>query len=434
MFEAYELRPKLGKRETRARVPGLREELLRLQFELRERDFPVILLVEGDDRIGCVDVLQSLHEWLDVRLLEGHAYGSPSDEETARPFFWRYWRAVPPAGRIGVFHRSWAIETLREYLLDEIGESAFERRLRHIRALEEALTDDGALLVKFWLHAPPDVLEKRLRAAKKGKKHGWRVTERDELVYENYDRALAAAERLIRRTDTGHAPWRIVEGTDERYRNVAVAEKLVTALRGALERAAPPSPSSATLPAIEGGRTVLESIDLSKRLERDEYEKDLDRLQARLAKLSNKAQRKGVASVLVFEGWDAGGKGGAIRRVGAALDPTAFHVCQISAPTEEERARHYLWRFWRHVPRDGHVTVFDRSWYGRVLVERVEGFASDAEWRRAYAEINDFEEQLSAHGIAISKFWLHIDPDEQLRRFQEREKTPFKMYKLTDED
>ena len=178
----------------------------------------------------------------------------------------------------------------------------------------------------------------------------------------------------------------------------------------------------------------LANVDLSTRLSPESYERKLPRLQGELRELARLAYEHGRPAVLVFEGWDAAGKGGSIRRMTEALDARQFRVVPVAAPTDEERAHHYLWRFWRHVPRDGRITVFDRSWYGRVLVERVEGFAAEAEWRRAYDEINEFELQLVSHGTALVKFWLHLSPEEQLRRFSEREVVPWKQHKLTGED
>ncbi len=164
------------------------------------------------------------------------------------------------------------------------------------------------------------------------------------------------------------------------------------------------------------------------------YEKKLRRYQETLARLTRKSGKHGLSAVLAFEGWDAAGKGGVIRRLTKPLDSARYRVIPIAAPTEEERAHHYLWRFWRRLPRAGHWTIFDRSWYGRVLVERLEGFATEEEWRRAYAEINEFEEMLVRRGVLLLKFWIHISPEEQLRRFKAREKVPFKKYKITAED
>jgi polyphosphate kinase 2 (PPK2 family) len=227
-----------------------------------------------------------------------------------------------------------------------------------------------------------------------------------------------------------------VESSDERYRNLTVAEILHAELSRRLEMKsdAAPAPKHDNNETVRNALTILDKVDLTTKLPKDEYQKSLKKLQTNLNGLSREARREGVSTVLVFEGWDAAGKGGIVRRLTAAIDASLYRIIPVAAPTEEERAHQYLWRFWRHLPRAGQFTIFDRSWYGRVLVERVEGFATEAEWRRAYAEINDFEEQLSEHGIVLLKFWLHIDKDEQLRRFQAREETPFKKYKITEED
>jgi polyphosphate kinase 2 (PPK2 family) len=180
----------------------------------------------------------------------------------------------------------------------------------------------------------------------------------------------------------------------------------------------------------------LENIDLTLSLDRDEYKKQLKECQVELHKRARKLYEARRPLIVVAEGWDAAGKGGAIRRVTEKLDPRAYRVFAIAAPTDEELARHYLWRFWRRLlpPREKQIQIFDRSWYGRVLVERVEGFATHEEWGRAYREINDFERQLVDADAFIVKLWFHVSPDEQLRRFEARQRTPYKQWKLTDED
>jgi polyphosphate kinase 2 (PPK2 family) len=242
----------------------------------------------------------------------------------------------------------------------------------------------------------------------------------------------------VEETSTGAAPWQIVESTEARYRNLRVAEAALKALEERLERddrAEGKVRPKGRRPVRKRARTILDTVDLNKKpLPHGKYRSQLDRHQAQLSRLTRKAHEKGVSSVLVFEGWDAAGKGGVIRRITAAMNPENYHVIPVAAPTEEEKAHHYLWRFWRREPRVGEVTIFDRSWYGRVLVERVEGFASESEWQRAYSEINDFEAQLHGHGVLVLKFWLHIDRDEQLRRFRARQQTEYKKYKITDED
>jgi polyphosphate:AMP phosphotransferase len=291
-------------------------------------------------------------------------------------------------------------------------------------------------VVKFWLHLGKSEHGRRLERWSKNPRKEWRVHDRERRIFENYDRAMKIVEVALRETSIPGAPWQVVESTDSRHRNLTVARLLHGAVRDRLDHVPEPT---APAPAPRGerstaGPTPLQSIDLSRALPREEYSRKLDRYQRKLHKLSHRALDAGISSVLVFEGWDAAGKGGVIRRLTAALDPSYYRVAPIAAPAGEETRHHYLWRFWKRLPRAGNITIFDRSWYGRVTVERVEGFATPAEWRRAYAEINEFESLLCEHGTLVLKFWLHIDKDEQLRRFEARKTTPFKKYKLTDED
>ena len=428
MLEVAEVGAEVSRREYEAQVPALRVDLLNAQFEVRDADFPVVVILAGDDRQGVNELVHLLHEWMDARYMPVHAFGPPTDGERARPPFWRYWRALPGRGQMAILFGAWPVSCVADRVQGELGEADFERRLDHIERTERALADAGALLLKFWIHVPKKELARRV---KKARKRGLRADERDWRVYEVYDEALPIVERMLRRTHRSGAAWEVVEGTDWRHRNLSVARGLLSALSARLE--AGPRPvseveTSGSVPAL------LESVDLSKRLEVDAYREKRDERQARLARIWARAREQERSAVLVFEGWDAAGKGGVIRRITQALDARDYRVVPIAAPSPEEKAHHYLWRFWRQLPRSGRLLVFDRSWYGRVLVERVEGLAREDEWRRAYAEINDFEEQIVDHGIPLLKFWLHIDPEEQLRRFRAREQTPYKKYKLTDED
>jgi polyphosphate kinase 2 (PPK2 family) len=274
------------------------------------------------------------------------------------------------------------------------------------------------------------------------------VTKKSWKHWRMFDRFVAAADRAIRKTSTDHAPWHIVEGEDERYRSIVVGTALRDAIRHGLERASANARSSkirgkkvqaagksgSTLEQIEQKFNVLDALDMHHKVDPRSFDTALEKEQGRLNRLQRKASAKGVSTIVVFEGWDAAGKGGAIRRVTSALDARDYQVIAIGPPTDEERVRHYLWRFWRHLPRAGRITVFDRSWYGRVLVERVEGFATEEEYRRAFGEFAHFEEQLVAHGILLVKFWIHITKDEQLKRFRERKRTAHKRWKITEED
>ena len=308
------------------------------------------------------------------------------------------------------------------------------------------LTDDGAVILKFWMHLGQKAQQKRLRTLEKDPLTRWRVTKRQWQNWRMYDKFVSAGERVLQRTSTVGAPWAIVEGLDEAYRSLTVAKSIRDGIRSALadgrglrETPKPARQATATKQRVRRAAaarpsTILNSLDMSQAVSKKAFTAELEKYQGRLNLLHRKAKDKGLSTILVFEGWDAAGKGGAIRRLTAALDARSYQVIPIAAPTDEERAHHYLWRFWRHLPRAGRVTIFDRSWYGRVLVERVEGFATEAEWRRAYSEINEFEDELVDHGVVLIKFWVHITQEEQLRRFKEREGAQYKKWKLTDED
>ncbi len=437
MFEAVEIGKRLSKDAYNTRITDLRVNLVNAQYDLRETNFPVIILLTGNDRIGCNAVLHTLHDIMDSRYMRTNALGRPTTEELERPRFWRYWNTLPRRGQIGVFLGAWPLHAIHNRMSGNLKKAGLERRLEHIRRFEQDLIADGALLLKFWLHLPKPVLKQRLKAARKNPHQQWQIEAEDWQAYKVYDDAIQVAERVVRKTNTGDAPWHLIESTDARYRDATVGQTILDALGQRLNGAsAAPLTQARSTPTVSNlsQPTILDTVDLTRSLPRSRYRRLRTTYQGKLRRLSEDAFARGISSVLVFEGWDAAGKGGVIRRLTAAMDPEQYQVIPIAAPTPEELAYPYLWRFWRHLPRAGDVAIFDRSWYGRVLVERVEGFAPESAWQRAYNEINDFEEQLCDSGIVLLKFWLHIDSDEQLRRFQDREATPYKKYKITEED
>ena len=422
---------------------ALRISLVEAQRNLAGADFPVVVLFAGVDGAGKGETVDLITEWLDPRRIVTHAYDRLTEEEGQRPEFWRYWRDLPERGRIGLFLSAWYSEPLLDRAYGRIGPSALDRRLSRIAAFERTLADDGALILKFWMHLDRKAQQQRLESLQKHPRHHWRISQWDWRNWHRYEHFNEAAEHIITRTSTAEAPWLVVDGRHARYRSLRVLGIVNRAIEARLAGLPPPDAgfrarAPVASPAVAGAtvREVkpLATIDHSNAVGRKAYEKSMARLRADLYWLAAQNLLHGLSVVLVFEGWDAGGKGGAIRRMVSALDARSYRVHQVSAPSDEERAHHYLWRFWRRLPEAGQIAVFDRSWYGRLLVERVESFATEAEWRRAYAEIRDFEEQIIGHGTLLMKFWLHIDKDEQERRFLARKDNPYKSWKLTEED
>jgi len=436
MFESAELGHRIDKDVWDREVPPLREALLDAQYDLAAAKFPVVILVAGVDGAGKSETVNTLNEWMDPRHIQTHGLAEPSDEERERPYMWRYWRLLPPKGKIGIFDGSWYTWPILERAYGRIKTSDLDQDMARVARFEQMLIHEGALVLKFWMHLGKAVQKKRLKSLEKDPKTSWRVTPRDWKHFEMYDTFRQVAERALRATSTGDAPWIVVEATDPRYQRLTVGKILLERLRARLDHPAPvvpPLPSQPPAPTLDGVN-ILKALDLSKRMDKKDYEEELLVLQGKLNLLTRHRNFRKHAVVLVFEGVDAAGKGGSIRRITQALDARRYHIHPTAAPTEEERAQPYLWRFWRNLPRRGEVAIYDRSWYGRVLVERVEGFCSEADWRRAYSEINDFEDQVVRNRSILLKFWLSISQEEQLRRFEERETTPFKRFKITEED
>lgn len=435
MFETAELGRKVSKKDYDELEGELRTELLVAQRALKEAGTPVIVVVSGVEGAGKGDLVNQLTTWLDARGVDVEVFWDATDEETQRPWWWRFWRALPARGHIGILFGSWYTGPIVDTALGRIEEGRMEAAMHHVKAFERMLIQDGAVIVKFWLHLSKEAQHDRWRAdSDLGR--SWKVSPLTEEYGAQYDAFLKASEKAIRLTDTGLAPWYLVDASDDRYRDLTVGRTLLSAIRARLdgidERSEPRQAPAMDAPG--NGQTVLDRVPIDRTLKKAEYKEQLAHWQLQLHRLTWAAYHAQRSLVVVFEGWDAAGKGGAIRRAVSAIDPRLVRVIPIAAPTDEERAHHYLWRFWRHVPRDGRVTMYDRSWYGRVLVERVEGFATRAEWSRAYHEINAFEGQLMAHGTVVVKFWLHISPEEQLARFEERQQTPWKKHKITEED
>ncbi|RXZ44781.1 polyphosphate:AMP phosphotransferase [Crenobacter cavernae] len=437
MFESAEIGHAIDKDRYDELAPRLREALLDAQYELKARgDFPLLILIHGFDGAGRGETMNLINEWLDPRLIRTVAFDAPDDAARARPWMWRYWNALPAKGRIGMFFGSYYSDILVDRVERRIDRDACDRRLFDSLRFERMLAADGALVIKFWFHLSKDRQRKRFKELGKDPLTAWRVCDADWANHERYDRIRKTAEHMLRLTNTSFSPWVVVEGGDANYRNLTVAQTLLNALRDRLDAEGPLLPRVDVPPPTPpiDGRLLLDTLTLTQKLDKGAYQTRLAELQGRLNLMTRDPKFAKLSLALVFEGNDAAGKGGAIRRITEALDARRYRVVPVAAPTDEEKAQPWLWRFWRHVPGRGGITLFDRSWYGRVLVERVEGFADEAGWMRAYYEINDFEHQLAEDGAIVLKFWLAIGQEEQLERFKAREDTGFKRFKITDDD
>jgi AMP-polyphosphate phosphotransferase len=436
MFETAEIGHKLGKSQYKREEPKVRARLLALQYRLLDQArFPVVILVNGVDGAGKGETVNLLNEWMDPRHIRTRAFGPPGDDARERPEMWRYWKALPAKGRIGILFGSWYTDPILQRVMGHEKRGRFDRRLERIRHFERMLVSEGVLLIKLWFHLSKKAQGRRLEQLSARKSTAWRVRPVEWKHHKHYGEFIATCEEALRDTSTGEAPWDVVDGSDAEYRALTVgrlvADRVAARLAGKRAKLSPPPPPPA--PPIDR-KTLLSSLDYSHRLGDKEYKRRLAALQAEIAILTRSKAMRERSVVIAFEGMDAAGKGSTIRRITNVLDARYYRVIPIAAPSEEERAQPYLWRFWRRVPRHGQVAIFDRSWYGRVLVERVEGYAPETDWMRAYSEINEFEDQLAEAGAIVVKFWLSITRSEQLRRFRAREETSYKRYKIGAED
>lgn len=438
MLEKIDLSKKVDKKTYRRVMDEAEEKLGLLQRECKDAGIPVILVFEGMGAAGKGVQINRLIQALDPRGFDVYACDRPTEDEQMRPFLWRYWTKTPAKGRIAVFDRSW----YRSVQVDRFDGLTREDRLgdayQDILSFEKQLCDDGTVIMKFFLYIDKDEQKKRFKKLEGSKETSWRVTEEDWNRNKDFDRYLKMNEEMLEKTDTDYAPWVIIEAVDKDYAALKIVSTVMDRLEYELEHRRPEDEKTAqrqeskTRERFKNG--VLSGIDLSKSLTEEEYKTRLKKLQKRLAELHSELYRLRIPVVIGFEGWDAGGKGGAIKRLTSNLDPRGYRVNPTAAPNDIEKVHHYLWRFWNSVPKAGHIAIFDRTWYGRVMVERIEGFCSEAEWRRAYQEINEMESHMANAGAVVLKFWLHIDKDEQDRRFRERQANPAKQWKITDED
>ena len=438
MLEKIDLTKSLKKKEYKKRMAKLESKIAFLQRELKNLGVPVMIVFEVFGAAGKGTQINRLIQALDPRGFTVYSTDAETKDEKMHPFLWRFWTKTPEKGRIAVFDRSW----YRKLLVDRYEKKTSKKEipiiLEEISSFEKQLTDGGTLVMKFFLDISEREQKKRFHKLMEKKATSWRVSDKDLDRNKHFQDYLEMADEMLTKTDSDYAPWTIVEAEDDRYATVKILSTVAAAFE---DRYKKEKESKKKEREVDGrfdkselNDSVLKKVDLSKKMEEKAYEKRLDELQKKLRLLHGKLYAKRIPVVLAFEGWDAGGKGGAIKRLTNALDPRGYTVNPTSSPNDIERAHHYLWRFWTKMPKDGHIAIFDRTWYGRVMVERIEGFCTTQDWQRAYKEINQMEQQLVNHGAVVLKFWLHIDKEEQARRFQDRQDNPEKSWKITDED
>lgn len=428
---------RLSKKAYLERASELREQLVQLQVELKKVPFKVLLIIAGPEGAGRGNLLNTLAEWLDPRGVETFSYHTPTDNELAHPHQWRFWRSLPGIGRIGLYAGSWYTETLRDEARSKSESAHTSSEAERIRDFEKLLVDGGTLIVKVWLQLSKEAQGRRLKSLEDDPATAWRVTDEDWHHHRIYDRLAKTAKLIRAKTNRPGARWHIIDAEDERARDLKVGRLLLSQFKQQQQKVARLNRQKqrrSVKPLRASGLRQLRSLPLDQDLSEKDYNALREKWLGRLSRATRAAFAAGRSVVFAFEGWDAAGKGGAIRRLTSAVDPRDYKVIPVAKPTDEEKHAHYLWRFWREVPRNGRMAVFDRSWYGRILVERIEGFCREDEWKRAFGEINDFEHQLTEHGTIVLKYWLHVSHAEQLRRFREREGTPHKRHKMNAED
>lgn len=436
MLEQIDLDKSLSKNEYKKIEEEEIKKLSRLQRIIKEEKIPVLLVFEGWSASGRGKLMNELITPLDQRGVKVYTVEEETQEEKAHSFFWPFWTNLPPKGKIHLYNMSWY-----KRAMDKQRDEEEAPRYGDINFFEEQLVKDRMVIVKFFLHISKEEQDQRFEKLKSRKDTKWRVSKKDQRENHHYEEYLESYDRMLIATDTSYAPWHVIEATDKRYAAAKIFSTVEKAISKAVAQKKAAEEQKKQEPQDEFDKWsdqfkagVLNQIDLSKKMTKEEYKAKIEKLQSKLFLLQNRMYQEKIPVIIALEGWDAAGKGGAIKRITEKLDPRAYQVIPISAPNDMEQQFPYLWRFYMHFPRKGHLAVFDRTWYGRVLVERVEGFADKKDWQRAYSEINRMEQSLTNDGYIILKFWLHIDPQEQEKRFKAREEDPEKQWKITEED
>lgn len=422
------------KEELKTRLSDARNQLYDLQMKIKEHKVPVLALFEGWGTAGKGSTIGKVIRNIDPRFFKVVTMSEPTAEEQRYPFLYRYFKHIPEQGKFTFLDSGWMEQICRERLEEKNDEKEYGSRIESIRRFERQLTDNGYLVLKFFMHIDQEEQKKREERLLEHKDTRWRVSEFDRWENAHYKKCVKAFSQYMSDTNASTSPWYIIDASERKWAELQVLETMISNIQVALQNQAHSVPILQNVFPLEQIPRLSEIELKDKELEEAEYKTELKKLQGELGELHNRLYRKRIPVIITYEGWDAAGKGGNIKRITEALDPRGYEVHPIASPEPHEKARHYLWRFWTRLPKNGHIAIFDRTWYGRVMVERLEGFCSENDWRRAYNEINEFEKELKEWGAVIIKFWVQIDKDTQLERFEERQNTPEKQWKITEED
>ena len=465
MLEKADLKRRIDKEEYERSKEELVTKLVKLQQDCIREKLPVVVCVDGWSASGKGTSISKLVKDLDPRAFRVFSRNAPTDEERRYPFIKRYWERVGHYGTMTIFDKSWYLEAARAIagamegaqspdlsypIFRDDGEFIGGNRdgqavvlAESARMLERQLVDDGYLLIKCFFHISKKEQTRRIKALQADASTSWRVNEADIEQNENYKRRFRVVDRLLELTNTADMPWHVIAAENRRVRRIEFLEVLVREIENGLERhrklKSNPVEIPDDFPLPRSRHTLIEmpkveDIRHDLTLDPEEYRTLLKQEQAKLARYTSEIYLRRIPMMLVYEGWDAAGKGGNIKRVAAALDARDYRVVPSAAPSTIEKEHPFMWRYWTSLPKSGHIAIYDRSWYGRVMVERIEGFCTADDWRRAFEEINDFEWELYRTGALLLKFWIDVSFEEQLVRFEARKNDPDKAWKLTDED
>ena len=434
MLEDYVKELPLDEDQLSASLKEEQDKLFAVQMKIKDAKLPVMVIFEGWGAAGKGSMIGRVIRNIDPRFFKVRTFQDPTEEEKRYPFLHRYLLEIPEAGKFMFFDGYWMREVTGPKLEGKLDEKEYRRLVHSISTTERSLTDNGYLVMKFFFHISEKEQRKRLEALREDKNTRWRVSDSDMAENRSYEKAMRVYDQYLTDTNPSTSPWYIIDAKDRKRAELQVLRFLNQGIETALRNRA------LAVPILQNTfqlRPIPKLAEISlddKVLTDEEYDERLKRLQKELRDLHNEIYRKKIPVIICYEGWDAAGKGGNIKRITSALDPRGYEVHPIASPEPHEKARHFLWRFWTRLPKDGHIAIFDRTWYGRVMVERLEGFCSENDWQRAYNEMNEFEKELADWGAVIIKFWVQIDNETQLERFTDRQNTPEKQWKITEED